>query len=160
MKWWSPGTMDLLKWVLALSHHLYRIVLRKGVYICFEDWQAEDEIIRLRCCNHWLHEDCLSKSILLVDIYQMTDSIMSSILSDSVVPAELNYIKITKKIETFVRSLKQKVKYSEQSSWSLSSSTSINPSDDNNHNEIHFKPTKRRRIRNSQVVRCAMTEQF
>lgn len=33
-------------------------------YFCFEDWQIGDDMVRLRCCNHWLHEDCLSKSVL------------------------------------------------------------------------------------------------
>ncbi|KAH8782173.1 hypothetical protein BGZ57DRAFT_269311 [Hyaloscypha finlandica] len=33
-------------------------------YICFEDWQIGDGMVRLRCCDHWLHEDCLSKSVL------------------------------------------------------------------------------------------------
>ncbi|PVH69919.1 hypothetical protein DL98DRAFT_152771 [Cadophora sp. DSE1049] len=48
-------------------------VLRKTVnadnakercYFCYEDWQSGDGMVRLRCCNHWLHEDCLSKSVL------------------------------------------------------------------------------------------------
>ncbi|KAH9203525.1 hypothetical protein DL95DRAFT_472304 [Leptodontidium sp. 2 PMI_412] len=48
-------------------------VLRKNVdadnaeercYFCYEDWQSGDGIVRLRCCNHWLHEDYLSKSVL------------------------------------------------------------------------------------------------
>lgn len=39
----------------------------KKCYFCVENWQTEDEMIRLRCCDHWLHEDCLSKSILLDD---------------------------------------------------------------------------------------------
>jgi ankyrin repeat protein len=33
-------------------------------YFCFENWQIEDGMVRLRCCDHWLHEDCLSKSVL------------------------------------------------------------------------------------------------
>lgn len=33
-------------------------------YFCFEDWQIGDGMVRLRCCNHWLHEDCVSKSVL------------------------------------------------------------------------------------------------
>ena len=33
-------------------------------YFCFEDWQIRDGMVRLRCCNHWLYEDCLSKSVL------------------------------------------------------------------------------------------------
>jgi len=33
-------------------------------YFCFEDWQIGDGMVRLRCCDHWLHEDCLSKSVL------------------------------------------------------------------------------------------------
>jgi len=48
-------------------------VLRKTVdadnaeercYFCYEDWRSGDGMVRLRCCNHWLHEDCLSKSVL------------------------------------------------------------------------------------------------
>jgi hypothetical protein len=33
-------------------------------YFCFVDWQIGDGMVRLRCCSHWLHEDCLSKSVL------------------------------------------------------------------------------------------------
>jgi len=33
-------------------------------YFCFEDWQIGDSMVRLRCCDHWLHEDCISRSVL------------------------------------------------------------------------------------------------
>ena len=33
-------------------------------YFYFEDQQIGDGMVRLRCCDHWLHEDCLSKSVL------------------------------------------------------------------------------------------------
>jgi hypothetical protein len=32
---------------------------KEHCYFCFEDWQIGDGIVRLRCWNHWLHEDCL-----------------------------------------------------------------------------------------------------
>jgi hypothetical protein len=28
------------------------------------EWQIGDSMVQLRCCDHWLHEDCLSKSVL------------------------------------------------------------------------------------------------
>jgi hypothetical protein len=33
-------------------------------YFCFEDWQIGDGMVRLRYCDYWLYEDCLSKSVL------------------------------------------------------------------------------------------------
>ncbi|KAI1919981.1 hypothetical protein LOZ66_005605 [Ophidiomyces ophidiicola] len=33
-------------------------------YICFEGWTIGDNMVRLRCCKHWLHEVCLSQSVL------------------------------------------------------------------------------------------------
>merc|ERR1712230_117721 len=38
--------------------------IEERCYFCFEDWQIGDGMVRPRCCNHWLHEDCLSKSVL------------------------------------------------------------------------------------------------
>lgn len=51
---------------------LTRTVMRKTAevdnteehcYVCFEEWQMGDGMVRLRCCDHWLHEDYLSKSV-------------------------------------------------------------------------------------------------
>jgi hypothetical protein len=36
----------------------------KHCYFCFEDWQIGDGMVRLRYCNHWVHEDYLSKYVL------------------------------------------------------------------------------------------------
>jgi len=37
---------------------------KEHCYFCFEDWQIRDGIVRLWCYDHWLHDNCLSKSVL------------------------------------------------------------------------------------------------
>ena len=54
-------------------------------YFCFEDWQIGDGMVRLRYCNYWLYEDCLSKSVL--DSYCPTCRIWLASLDDALVLA-------------------------------------------------------------------------
>jgi hypothetical protein len=69
----SPIKMRLSHLAITATGCPTPYVIRKTVdadnteehcYFCFVDWQIGDGMVRLRCCSHWLHEDCLSKSVL------------------------------------------------------------------------------------------------
>ncbi|OJD26010.1 hypothetical protein ACJ73_02609 [Blastomyces percursus] len=78
-------------------------------YICFEGWKIGDDMVRLRCCNHWLHEDCLSQSVL--DGRCPTCRISLSSLNDEVVLRDAAAVGDVEKVKQFLE------KHICQSTW-------------------------------------------